>query len=400
MRILHTSDWHIGRRLKEHDRSEEFMKFFAWLENIIAAENIDVLLVSGDIFDNTTPSITAQNIYYSFLSHIAKSSCRHTVIISGNHDSPAFLDAPAELLKLSRIHVIGQACPNPEDEVITLRDDSGRPELIVCAVPYLRDRDVRTITEDPTDSGQALTAGIRDHCAKVFRHAQKLHEEYQAPVIAMAHMFVKGGRMRPDEGVRSLYVGTAPETGADIFPDFVIYTALGHLHSPQYVSRENVRYSGSPIAMTFGEAEGQKAVYVLDLEGENLSIHDIAVPVFHRLERISGSIEELEAGIKSLGLEHESIWLEVTYTGSESIGNLQDRLNEAAKPFPLLEILSVYDESKDNTNTNASSVEGLENIKPLEMLELCFDANNTPEEQRKIFRPMYREILRVLEIDF
>ncbi len=400
MRILHTSDWHIGRRLKEHDRSGEFIQFFAWLANIITTENIDVLLVAGDIFDNTTPSITAQNIYYSFLSRLAKSSCRHTVIISGNHDSPAFIDAPAELLKLSRIHVIGQACTNPEDEVITLHDSSGRPELIVCAIPYLRDRDVRTITEDPTDSGQALAAGIREHCAKVFAHARRLREEYSIPVIAMGHMFVKGGRTRPDEGVRSLYVGTAPEIGADIFPEDVIYTALGHLHSPQYVGRENVRYSGSPIAMTFGESGGAKSVYVLELDGENLSIRDISVPVFQRLERISGNIEELEGQIASLGLEHESIWLEVTHTGKETVGSLQERLNEAAKPFPALEILSVYDESRDITGAKASITEGLENIKPLEMLELCFDANDTPEEQRNIFRPMYQEILRGMETDF
>ena len=277
MRILHTSDWHIGRRLKDHDRLDEFKEFFSWLQDIIASENIDVLLVAGDIFDNTTPSVNAQNVYYSFLSNIAKSSCRHTVIISGNHDSPAFIDAPSELLKLSRIHVIGQACENPEDEVITLYDDSGQPEIIVCAVPYLRDRDVRTITEDPEDSGQALSAGIREHYAGVFARAVSCSNG--VPIIAMGHMFVKGGRTRPDEGVRSLYVGTAPEIGADIFPDNVIYTALGHLHSPQHIGRQNIRYSGSPIPMTFGEAGQKKSIYILELEGGQLeAVRDIDVP--------------------------------------------------------------------------------------------------------------------------
>lgn len=393
MRILHTSDWHIGRRLKDHDRTDEFMKFFAWLENIIASEDIDVLLVSGDIFDNTTPSVIAQNIYYSFLSRLAKSSCRHTIIISGNHDSPTFLDAPAELLKLSRIHVIGQASPNPGDEVLTLRDDSGYPELIVCAVPYLRDRDVRTVTVDPGEAGQALAAGIREHYARVFAHARAL--SCNVPVIAMGHMFLKGGRTKSDEGVRSLYVGTAPEIGADIFPEDLCYVALGHLHSPQIIGRDNVRYSGSPIAMTFGEAEQEKSVYILELEGNGIkSIHNIKVPCYQILKRISGNIEELENTIKTLGLEHKSIWLEVTHNGNEMIGDLQERLDRAVKPFPELEILSVYDEVREKTINTISVHESLENVTPTEMLELCFDVNNTPEEQRNIFRPMYQEVLR------
>ena len=108
-KVLHTSDWHIGRKLKEHDRYEEFKKFFDWLEKLINTENIDTLLVAGDIFDNTTPSVQAQNLYYSFLSKISKStSCRHVVITSGNHDSPAFIDAPAPVSKyfIAFIHVI------------------------------------------------------------------------------------------------------------------------------------------------------------------------------------------------------------------------------------------------------------------------------------------------------
>ena len=285
MRILHTSDWHIGRKLKEHDRSEEFRKFFSWLEDIIRTENIDVLLVAGDIFDNTTPTVTAQNIYYSFLSRIAENPLRHTVIISGNHDSPAFLDAPAELFKLSRIHVIGQAI-TPEAEVLTLKDKSGNPELIVCAVPYLRERDVRTITADfSPDTGHALTAGICEHYAQVFAHARKMRGNLDVPIIAMGHMFLKDGKTSTDEGIRSLYVGTAPEIGSDVFPEDVAYTALGHLHSAQSVGRENIRYSGSPIAMTFGEVSSKKSVYILELSGKKIIDTQIMqVPSYQRLE--------------------------------------------------------------------------------------------------------------------
>ncbi|MBQ9629142.1 MAG: exonuclease subunit SbcD, partial [Synergistaceae bacterium] len=152
MRILHTSDIHTGRKLKDRDRTDEFRKFFCWLEEQITNEEIDTLLISGDIFDNMTPSVTSQNIYYSFLGRIAESKCRHTVIISGNHDSASFIDAPSDILKFCKVHVIGQACMNPEDEVTELKDSDGRTELIVCAVPYLRDKDVRTVSADDSFS--------------------------------------------------------------------------------------------------------------------------------------------------------------------------------------------------------------------------------------------------------
>lgn len=395
-KFLHTSDWHIGRRLKNHERYDEFRKFFVWLEDVIKNENIDALLVAGDIFDNTTPSAKAQNIYYSFLGKIAKTNCRHIVIISGNHDSPAFIDAPKDLLKIFKIHVIGSACENPENEVITLYDDNGEPELIVCAVPYLRDRDVRTFSagDDVNDIEKSLLAGIKNHYEKVFAHALKIRGSSNIPVVAMGHLFARGGKVAPDDGVRSLYVGTAVEVGSDLFPEFLTYTALGHLHSPQKISRENIRYSGSPISMGFGEAGQKKAVYVLELDGENLAdLKEIPVPVFQRLERIEGDMNKIFAELARYAFQHEPVWLDITHTGSEALGDLQEKIENFLKDFPLLEVLSVRDESKktgENFSENLSK--SLEEITPLEMLELCFEKNNVPEEQRKIFIPMYQEI--------
>ena len=393
-RILHTSDWHLGRRLKEHDRMEEFRAFFSWLERVIVDEQIDTLLVAGDIFDNTTPTVTAQNLYYSFMSTLAKSSCRHIVITSGNHDSPAFIDAPSDLLKLNDIHVIGTACANPDDEVVVLRDPAGKPELIVCAVPYLRDKDIRTITEsdNPGDTERAIIDGIRAHYAMVFECAQRQPEFPDVPTIAMGHMFTKGGRTRTGEGIRSLYVGTALQVSADIFPDWLTYTALGHLHSPQAVGRDNIRYSGSPIAMTFGEAEQKKAVYILELEGKELTgLREIEIPVFQRLKQICGDLQTITSEINALGLSGESIWLDVTYNGQEVIADLQDRLAEVSQVFPNINILSVRDENK--SVSPGPEPEPIDEITPQKMLELCFDSNGTPDEQRKVFTPMYEDIL-------
>ena len=403
MKILHTSDWHIGRRLKEHDRFDEFRKFFAWLEDLINRENIDVLLVAGDVFDNTTPSVQSQDIYYNFLSRLARSSCRHTIIISGNHDSPAFIDAPSELLALNNIHVIGQACENPEDEIITLYDANNNPELIICAVPYLRDRDVRkaaNVYDNFEDIERALKFGIKQHYERVFVQAAKFSE---VPVIAMGHLFIHNSKIIKGEGVRALYVGTAIEIESSVFPANIIYTALGHLHSPQTAGRENIRYSGSPIAMTFGECETQKSVTVIELEDGKALTREIPVPVFQRLERISGDMNHIISEIRTLALADESIWLEITYTGQEFIGDLQERLAGVMKEFPKLEILSIYNEggrALEAQNTDNTIPEGLEKITPMQMLEMCFDENKTPKGQRKTLMTLYQEILREMGIDY
>ena len=396
-KILHSSDWHIGRRLKNKERYEEFRKFFAWLEDVIKSENIDALLAAGDIFDSTTPSTKAQDIYYSFLGRIAESNCRHVIIISGNHDSPALLDAPKDLLKLFKIHVIGQTRENTADEVLTLNDAGGKPELIVCAVPYLRDGDVRTMTaDDPESPENSLITGIKNHYEKVFVEAEKLKSQNpDVPVIAMGHLFAKGGKINDGDGVRALYVGTAVEVGTDIFPEFLTYTALGHLHSPQKISRSNIRYSGAPLVMDFGEAGQKKAVNVLEFDdGKLTDIKEIPVPVFQRIERVKGDIDEIFAGLDSFASLGESVWLDITYSGSEAVGGLHEKIEEHVKNFPLLEVLSIRDESRKQVETfDYENSGGIENFTPLEMFELCMEKNKIPEKQRKTFISMYSEIL-------
>ena len=403
IRILHTSDWHIGWRLKERDRSGEFREFFSWLSGVIREEKIDVLLVAGDVFDNTTPSVQAQEIYYSFLAGLAESSCRHTVIISGNHDSPAFLDAPSSLLNLSDIHVIGTARDDPAEEVITLEGPDGRTELIVCAVPYLRDRDVRTLTasDNPGDSERELLAGIRGHYSAVFERARELQGDSDVAVVAMGHMFIKGGRTVYDDGVRALYVGTALQVGCDVFPEWVTYTALGHLHSPQRAGREDVRYSGSPVAMGFGEAGQQKGVYILEVEGRSLvGVREVRVPVFQRLERACGTMQDIWDKINALGREEVSVWVDVAHTGRDSAVGLQERVNDLVRSYPLLEVLSVRDESKAEAVMSSSGIgeRELGEIDPLVIFRELLDSRKVDEEKRKIFMPMYQEILHGIEV--
>ena len=270
--ILHTSDWHLGRRLYGRMRYDEFEAFLAWLKETISLQKVDILIVAGDIFDTMTPSNRAQALYYEFLSHVSQLCCQHVVIVAGNHDSPTFLDAPRQVLKSLNVHVIGTACEDLNDEVFVLDDTNGMPQCIIAAVPYLRDRDVRSSSAgESADSKDAnVIKGIRAHydgVAEIARAKQaelaKIHQ-CQIPIIATGHLFAAGSKTTEDDGVRDLYVGNLGQISADMFDDGFDYVALGHLHVPQRVGgREHIRYSGSPIAMGFGEAKQQKQVLLV-----------------------------------------------------------------------------------------------------------------------------------------
>ena len=247
MKILHTSDWHLGQALYGRKRHEEFRLFLEWLIQVLRDEAVDVLLVSGDIFDSGLPSNQAQALYYRFLCEAAKSPCRHIILTAGNHDSPSFLDAPQALLQAMDVHVIGHAL-EPDEEVLLLNDAKGLPELVVCAVPFLRDRDLYRLRLDgDTDERDALLAhGMHEHYRRCAEKAEALRSLTSQrfpdcpplPVIAMGHLFAAGGTVGEDDGVRDLRIGSLGQISADIFPPCFDYVALGHLHGPQKVNKE------------------------------------------------------------------------------------------------------------------------------------------------------------------
>ena len=281
--ILHTSDWHLGRRLYGRMRYEEFEAFLSWLQETISAHKVDVLIVAGDIFDTMTPSNRAQALYYEFLGKVSKLCCEHIVIVAGNHDSPTFLDAPSKVLKFLNVHVIGTACDDLNDEVLVLDAVDGTPHCIIAAVPYLRDRDVRgSHAGESMDCKDAnVIKGIRAHYDEVASIAKARQEHLSAahqrhiPIIATGHLFAAGSKTTEDDGVRDLYVGSLGQISADMFDDGFDYVALGHLHVPQRVGGcEHIRYSGSPIAMGFGEAKQQKQVLLVEFGEVEKSLSD------------------------------------------------------------------------------------------------------------------------------
>ena len=275
--LLHTSDWHLGRRLYGKPRYDEFKQFLDWQLQTLREQKVDVLLIAGDIFDTTAPSNQAQNLYYDFLSQVCHTECRHVIIVAGNHDSASFLEAPKQLLKAFNIHIIGSMTDTPTDEVITLSDKSEQPELIVMAVPYLRDRDVRTVGhgERLDDKERKLAQGIKAHYAQIadiaIAQQAQLKAKYKRsiPIVATGHLFTVGGQTMEGDGVRDLYVGSLGSIGAEIFHPQIDYVALGHLHIPQAVGGQpHIRYAGSPIAMGFGESRQQKQVHLLRFDAD------------------------------------------------------------------------------------------------------------------------------------
>ena len=414
MRILHTSDWHLGRTLYGRQRHDEFAAFLDWLAALIEREGVTVLLVAGDVFDTSTPTHRAQELYYRFLCRVATSPCRHVVVVAGNHDSPTFLEAPKELLRALDVHVIGSAAEDPADEVLVLRDPAGTPELIVCAVPYLRDRDIRRVEagEDSADNEIRLIQGIRDHYASVTAMAEARRAELGAeiPLVAMGHLFTAGGKTLEGDGVRELYVGSLAHVSPGIFPASLDYLALGHLHVPQRIGGADTRrYSGSPLPMGFGEARQEKSLCLVEWEKGNggrpgCRVRLITIPVFQPLERIQGDWDRLAERLKELVAAKSPTWIEVIYEGETLIGDLRERLEAllaipeepptrketAARP----EILRIRNNRLiQGVLEQIHDEESLGDLDELEVFARCLETQGIVAEQQADLLLAYREIL-------
>lgn len=403
MKILHTSDWHIGRALYGRKRYEEFKAFLDWLAVTIQQNAINTLLVAGDVFDTSTPSNRAQELYYRFLCRVAASTCRHVVVVAGNHDSPSFLNAPKELLKALDVHVVGSAA-NPEDEVLVLRNEQKAPELIVCAVPYLRDRDIRVAEagESVADKERKLIEGIRTHYAAVADLAEEKRKQAgrEIPIVATGHLFSAAGQRVEGDGVRELYVGSLAQVRAEIFPARFDYVALGHLHIAQKVAGlEHIRYSGSPLPMGFGEAKQQKSVCQVTFHGTAASVQLIAVPLFQELERIRGDWDTLNRRIRALAQAASQAWLELIYEGDEVMGDLRERA-ETAISGTEMEILQLKNNRIIAGMLEQNLVgESLAELQVHDVFERCLLARGVPAEQWPELQRIYQETLLSLHED-
>lgn len=405
MKILHSSDWHLGRTLYGRKRYEEFSAFLNWLLRTIEKEKIDSLLIAGDVFDTSTPGNRAQELYYRFLCRVAASCCRHVVVVAGNHDSPSFLNAPKELLRALNVYVVGSATDALEDEVFVLRTKDKKPEAIVCAVPYLRDKDIRTVEPGETinDKNAKLVEGLKSHYADVCRIAEAKQAELKSagyddiPILATGHLFAAGGKTVDGDGVRELYVGSLAHVGKEVFPSSIDYLALGHLHVSQTVGdADNIRYCGSPVPMGYGEATQEKKVTLIEFNHTKPNIRELPVPCFQELIRIVGPLDDIHAKLEALKKEKSSAWIEIEYTGGDIICNLRERLDETIADSAM-EILRIKNRRvMDRTIIAATEGETLEDLDIEDVFSRCLDAFNVPVEEREGLTASYRVIIKSL----
>ncbi|HLE18413.1 MAG TPA: exonuclease SbcCD subunit D C-terminal domain-containing protein [Syntrophales bacterium] len=398
MKFLHTSDWHLGRALYGRKRYDEYEAFLNWQAALIESENIDVLLVAGDVFDNSTPSNHAQELYYRFLCRVAAAPNRHVVVTAGNHDSPSFLNAPRELLKFLNVHVVGCASEFPENEVIVIAGSDDEPRLIVCAIPYLRDRDIRTAEagESIEDKDRKIMEGIRAHYRMVYDAAEEKRSllKKPVPIVAMGHLYTEGGRTVDGDGVRELYIGSLLHVGMDVFPECIDYLALGHLHIPQTVGGSDfIRYSGSPLPIGFGEAAQEKSVVLVEFSDEPPKVANIPVPCFRELKTLRGDWQTIARDIDRLKSRGSNAWLEIIYEGDEIAGDLSARLDKAVEGSDV-EILRVKNNRVlEKAMSGMDADETLDDLDVTDVFHRCLESHEIPEEQRPALLSAYQEII-------
>ncbi len=395
MKILHTSDWHIGHALYSKKRHEEHEKFLSWFIEQIKTRQIEALVVSGDIFDTGVPGGGAQKLYYDFLKSLLCTNCKNAVIVAGNHDSPSMLEAPAGVLESLNIHVIGFP-REPEDHVIPLTDNSGKAAAVCCAVPYLRKNEMVKIEDDNINSDEKIVTATERLYSDVANAAVRKREKWGIglPIIATGHLFAQGASVRQGDGVRDLYVGSLGQVGADIFPEVFDYVALGHIHSEQKVmGRDNIRYCGSPLAMSFSETEKSKYVLEIDTDG-GISVEKIKVPSFQAMKTISGEYSDIMRDLKDTA--DEDVWIEITYTGKEIYPGLSADIYEAVKGKNA-EVLSIRNSALLGSILTTEPSETLESMKVQDVFLKCIEANSYSEEHKGELIECFNEIAAEVE---
>ena len=297
MKILHTADWHIGKKLHRHDLYPDFDLFINWLCHTIKEREVDVLLVSGDVFDLANPSSEARSQYYRALMALRNLDCK-VILTGGNHDSPDMLNAPRELLQMLDMHVIGGLPTDLGHSLIPITDKKGELQLVVAALPYLRDADLRSGNQGHTyeDRLEAVREGI----ARIFKKTAALCEKNfdGIPAIAMGHLFAAG--VEPSESERDIQLGNQAVFNVAQLGEYFKYIALGHIHKPQRVNAPvPTFYSGSPLALSFSERSDAKRVLLIDT-ASSWNPESISVPSFRKLIKISGDLAALHSKLKAL----------------------------------------------------------------------------------------------------
>jgi exonuclease SbcD len=338
MRIIHTSDWHLGQNFYSKSRAAEHAAFLDWLLASAQEHEVDAIIVAGDIFDTGSPPSYARELYNHFVVQLQQTGCR-LVVLAGNHDSVATLNESRDILAFLKTTVVANAGHAPF--VLPLRD--GAPGAIFCPVPFLRPRELVT-SQAGHSSGekqQLLLTAISDYYQQQYQQACALRGDRTLPIIASGHLTTVGASK--SDAVREIYIGTLDAFPASHFPP-ADYIALGHIHRAQIVGGcEHIRYSGSPISLSFDETGKNKSVNLVTFtDGRLTDVSPLTVPIVQPLAVLKGDFasisEQLDQWQDSAGLP--ATWLDIEITSDEYLHDIQRQIQTRCEELPV-EVLLV-----------------------------------------------------------
>jgi exonuclease SbcD len=358
MRIIHTSDWHLGQFFYGKSRANEHQQFLDWLLTQVEDRAVDAIIVAGDIFDTATPPSYARQMYFNFISKLQRFNCQ-LVVLAGNHDSVSMLAESKELLSALSTNVIANVTDtsisaNLADQVLAIKNKQGIAQAVICAIPFIRPRDVikSQAGQSATDKSKQLQQAIVEHYQRLFEQAQLLvaqHEKsangIKLPIIATGHLTALG--VTTSDSVRDIYIGTLEAFPSNAFPA-ADYIALGHIHRAQKVGKtEHIRYCGSPIALSFDEAKQKKRVLLVDFDENNLStVTDLIIPTFQPLAMLKTTLDTLNQDLETLVStlisddNDRKLWLDIELANTGLLSDLQPKITALVKDFPV-EVLLV-----------------------------------------------------------
>lgn len=340
-RILHTADWHLGKLLNDQSRDEEHGLFLEWLLAAVKEEQIDAIIVAGDIFDTANPPQSALQRYYDFVSRLFTQGNCQLVIIAGNHDSAAQLEAPKEVLNSLKTHVVGFLPEEPKNRILYL-PSAENPKAAIALIPFLRDRDLRV--GKAGESAEEIRAQLSEGISARYAETAKALEDAKVscPAIATGHLTVVGSETSDSE--RDIHIGGLGSITPGHFPEAFDYVALGHLHRPQATDENGrVRYSGSPIALSFSESKDKKEVRILEITDGTIEQSALPIPVFRKLSQLRTNTAELEKSVTEFSEKAGELrtWVELIVEDALLEDNLAERVTGLieGRDFDVLKVI-------------------------------------------------------------
>lgn len=401
MRILHTSDWHLGQYFLGKTRQTEHARFLQWLTALTAEKSIDCVIIAGDLFDTGAPPSYARELYNQTVIELHRQGVQ-LIVIGGNHDSVATLSESRSLVAYLSATVIPAIQPGQlTDQLVPLYQRDGSVGAVLCAIPFIRPRDVLNSQsgQSAEEKQQSLQEAITAHYQALFLAAQTLRatHQWQVPILATGHLTALGASLT--ESVRDIYVGSLESLAAENFPP-VDYLALGHIHRPQTVGgKPHFRYSGSPIPLSFDEVAQQKEVVLIETSGISVSqIMPVPVPSFQPLLRLTGSLAELQQRIpEQIGLvsrlPEQTVWLDILVREDDYLTDLQNRLQPLVEQYPV-DILRIRRERSLNSVLSSSDTRcTLAELTPLDVFVQRLADETLTDGQRDTLMQYYQQIL-------